>query len=400
MTLNLMLATILVLTLNAGAAAAQGTNAALSGTVTDATKAVVPGVSVTVENVATGVASLAISNEAGVYNFPGLQPGIYRVTGELPGFRKVVYNEVILEVAARVNLNFQIEIAPAAGDVVEVTAAVDTTLAIGTSSIGGMISGKKVQDLPLPARDALSLVFTQAGMFGGNVGGSRIGALNITRDGINIMDQHINQGLNPDTATINSAPTVIFNSVDIVQEVRVVTSPADAEFGRGSGQVQILTRSGTNEFHGSLFESHRNTALNANTWFNNLRGDPRNILIRNQFGATAGRTDREEQHVLPLSLRRAAAGDEEHGHQHRIHPDGAPGHLPVTFQELETRTTRRSRADGRSSMETPCGPLPQRASCQELNVFGRRSNRMRAGSDRRDREVACVDAAAQQLSYG
>src|SRR5204863_6831327 len=72
------------------------------------------------------------------------------------------------------------------------------------------------------------------------------------------------------------------------QEVRFVPSPANAEFGRGSGQVQILTRSGTNEFHGSVFESHRNTVLNANTWFNNLRGDPRNILLRNQFGARLG----------------------------------------------------------------------------------------------------------------
>src|SRR5436305_953833 len=94
-----------------------------------------------------------------------------------------------------------------------------------------------------------------------------------TRTGV-VTTTITNQGLNPDTATINSAPTVIFNSVDSVQEVRVVTSPADAEFGRGSGQVQILTRSGTNEFHGSVFESNRNTALNANTWFNNLRGAP------------------------------------------------------------------------------------------------------------------------------
>ena len=82
--------------------------------------------------------------------------------------------------------------------------------------------------------------------------------------------------------------SVIYLSTDLVDEVRVVTSPADAELGRGSGQVQISTRAGTNEFHGSLFESHRNTALNANTFFNNQRGDPRDFLIRNQFGGRLG----------------------------------------------------------------------------------------------------------------
>ncbi len=266
----------------------QGTNVVLSGTVTDATQAMIPGAQITVANVRTGVVSTGITNEAGIYSFPSLQPGVYRVSAELPGFKKHVYNDVTLEVGGRVVLNFQLEVAAAADSTVEVTAQMDAALALGTSTVGTVIEGKSVTELPLPARDALGLVFTQAGAVGGNFSGSRIGALNITRDGINIMDQHINQGLNPDTATVNAAPTVIFNSTDIVQEVRVVTSPADAEFGRGSGQVQILTRSGTNQFHGSVFESHRNTVLNANTWFNNQRGDPRNVLLRNQFGARLG----------------------------------------------------------------------------------------------------------------
>jgi hypothetical protein len=135
-----------------------------------------------------------------------------------------------------------------------------------------------VQDLPLPDRDALGLVLTQPGLVGDNFGGSRIGALNVTRDGVNVMDQRINAGVN----------SVVFASVDVVEEVRVITSPVDAELGRGSGQVQLLTRSGTNEFHGSVFESHRNTSLNANGWFNNLRGDPRDTLILNQFGGRIG----------------------------------------------------------------------------------------------------------------
>src|SRR6185295_4407862 len=106
----------------------------------------------------------------------------------------------------------------------------------------------------------------------------RIGLLNVTRDGISVMDQYQNLAVN----------SVIYQSTDIVDAIRVITSPADAELGRGSGQVQISTRAGGSEFHGSVFESHRNTALNANNWFNNQRGDSRNFLIRNQFGGRLG----------------------------------------------------------------------------------------------------------------
>ncbi|HEX4948810.1 MAG TPA: carboxypeptidase-like regulatory domain-containing protein [Blastocatellia bacterium] len=266
---------------------AQSTNAALTGTVTDATQAVVPGATVTLQNVLTGVILTATTNEAGVYNFPSVQPGKFRVSAERDGFKKYVYTDVTLELSDRVVLNFALEVGTLSAGVVEVNASVDTRLALGNNSVGGVISGQKVQELPLPNRDALGLVLTQSGIIGDNFSGARIGTLNISRDGVNVQDQRINVGL----------ASTIFTSVDLVQEVRVVTSPADAEFGRGSGQVQMITRSGTNEFHGSVFEAHRNTALNANTWFNNQRGvdprtgeeiSPRNFLIRNQFGGRLG----------------------------------------------------------------------------------------------------------------
>jgi hypothetical protein len=265
----------------------QSTNAALTGIVSDASSAVIPSATVTLQNVLTGVSLTATTNEAGVYNFPSVQPGKFRVTAEKDGFKKFVYNDVTLELSDRVTLNFALEVGAITSDVVEVNAALDTRLAIGNNSVGGVISGQKVQELPLPGRDALGLVLTQSGIIGSNFSGARIGTLNISRDGVNVQDQRINVGL----------ASTIFTSVDLVQEVRVVTSPADAEFGRGSGQVQMITRSGTNEFHGSVFESHRNTALNANTWFNNQRGlnprtgeevSPRNFLIRNQFGGRLG----------------------------------------------------------------------------------------------------------------
>lgn len=278
---------MLVMLAMAITAFAQGTNATLTGTVTDSNQAAVPGATVTATNINTGLTFTATTNESGVYGFPSLQPGQYRVSAEKTGFKKLLYNEVKLELSDRITLNFPLEVAALANDVVEVNASVDTRLAIGNNSVGGVISGQKVQELPLPGRDALGLVLTQSGIIGDNFSGARIGTLNISRDGVNVQDQRINVGL----------ASTIFTSVDLIQEVRVVTSPADAEFGRGSGQVQMITRSGTNEFHGSAFESHRNTALNANTWFNNQRGrdprtgaeiSPRNFLIRNQFGGRLG----------------------------------------------------------------------------------------------------------------
>jgi hypothetical protein len=266
---------------------AQSTNAALTGTVADSAQAVVPGATVTLENTLTGVILTATTNDAGVYNFPSVQPGKYRVSAERDGFKKNIYTDVTLELSDRVVLNFALELGAISAGAVEINASVDTRLALGNNSVGGVISGQKVQELPLPNRDALGLVLTQSGIIGSNFSGARIGTLNISRDGVNIQDQRINVGL----------ASTIFTSVDLVQEVRVVTSPADAEFGRGSGQVQMITRSGTNEFHGSVFESHRNTALNANTWFNNQRGrnprtgeevSPRDFLIRNQFGGRLG----------------------------------------------------------------------------------------------------------------
>ena len=261
----------------AASALAQTTNATLSGTVTDPTGARVPNVQVTAQNVQTGVALTNLTNEAGLYVFPSVQPGSYQLTAELPGFKTYVLNGITVNVSARMTMNILLELA-AAQETVEVTAPIESPLAASTASVGGVINGRQIQELPLPDRDSLGLVLTQAGLVGDDFAGNRISALNVTRDGVNVQDQYINLG-----TTLTS-----FASVDDIEEVRIVTSPVDAELGRGSGQIQLSSRSGTNEFHGSLYEFHRNTALNANDWFNNLRGNPRDSLIWNQFGGRLG----------------------------------------------------------------------------------------------------------------
>ena len=251
-------------------------NASLSGLVLDPAQAVIPGASVTVENINTGIKATTTSNDAGVYSFPSLQPGTYKITAEHTSFTRLTIDQFILEISARAALNLSLQIGLTA--TIDIRASLDSALALGTNSIGGVLNGQRINELPLPDRNALDLVFTQGGLVGSNFSGARIGTLNITRDGVNVMDQRINSGVQ----------ATFFNSVDSVDEVKVIVSPADAEYGRGSGQVHITTKSGTNELHGSLFESHRNTVLNANNWFNNWSGLPRDTLLRNQFGVRLG----------------------------------------------------------------------------------------------------------------
>ncbi len=239
-----------------------------------------------IRNTRTGVAVRTTSNDVGAYSFPTLPAGEYRLEAEKQGFRRTTLGGIRLEVGARVNIDVRLELGSTT-EIVEVSADADNPVNYVTSSVSGVITERKVLDLPVSSRNVLNLTTTMAGTVGANFNGTRRGNLNIQMDGINVQDARINVGVS----------STIFASVDRVAEFRVVTQPVDAELGRGSGNVQMITRSGTNEFHGSLFNFHRNTVLNANNWFNNANGrdprtgepiSPREILIRNQFGGRIG----------------------------------------------------------------------------------------------------------------
>ncbi len=163
-----------------------------------------------------------------------------------------------------------------------------------SSTVGTVVEERKILELPLVGRSAYDLLATQPGVIttgtsSVNITGQQTGSINYTTDGINTQDNLLNGAFN----------TNVSNTVDIdrVEEFRVVTSPADAEYGRGGAQVQLVTRGGTNGYHGSAWEELRNTDLNANDWFNNAAGRnsltgamnaPRNVLVRNQFGTRFG----------------------------------------------------------------------------------------------------------------
>src|SRR5436190_23220391 len=256
---------------------AQTTNATLGGTVSDASKALIPGVMVTATNTQTGIVSTTITNETGAYNFPSLQTGVYKVTAELAGFQAQTYNDVTLGVSQQVRLNFTLQVGSQAQSV-EVSVAADTLIATTSSSVGEVLPEYKVRDLPLSSRNILDLVVTAAGTQGSNFAGGRLTQLNTTRDGIPVSDGRYDVG----------AATATYVSPDLVDEIRVIVAPADAETGRGSGQIAMSTRSGTNQFSGSLFWVNRNSKLAANSWLNNFNGAGKNYYNGNQYGGRIG----------------------------------------------------------------------------------------------------------------
>jgi hypothetical protein len=270
----------LVCLLACASAFGQTANATLGGSVSDASGALIPGVSVTATNTETGIVNMAVTNEAGVYQFASLQPGTYKLTAELPGFQTQVVNTLRLAFSQQGRFNFTMQVGGLA-TAIDVNVAADTLLA-SSSSVGSVLPEYKVNDLPLANRDVLTLTSTMAGVVTGNqtasFAGSRTGAVQTMVNGVSVNDGRYQTG-------VYSATQL---SPDLVSEVRILVSPADAETGRGSGQVQVSTRSGTNDFRGSLFYTNHNSALDSNTWFNNFNGVKTPYSNRNQFGGRLG----------------------------------------------------------------------------------------------------------------
>jgi hypothetical protein len=271
----------------------QSAYATVSGTVDDGTGALVPGVSITARNNATGVATTVVTNESGTYNIPSLLPGVYKVSAELPGFQTQSFTDVQLGNAQVVRLNFSLRVA-AVNAAVEVSVAADTLLTTSSPSIGQVLSQQRVEDLPTVGNNVLDLLRVLPGtrMNDDGVNGTFAGLgayyVNLQRDGVE-SNAMARWGVSIQTST--------YMSPDLVGEMRLVLAPVDAEMGRGNGQMLVLTRSGTNQFRGSAVWSIRNTALDANTWNNNNDIDsttgkwkptPADWINRNQLTVSFG----------------------------------------------------------------------------------------------------------------
>jgi Carboxypeptidase regulatory-like domain/TonB dependent receptor-like, beta-barrel len=254
-------------------------SASIGGTVSDPTGALIPGVEVAATNVNTGITTTQVTNEAGAYQIPSVQPGSYRLKASLPGFQAATRENIQLSQGQQVRFNFTLQVGSVA-TAVEVLTDSASSLATTTATVGDVLPETEVRSLPLATRNVIDLAFVTAGTVGENFGGARMSQINTTRDGLPTGDGRY--------LDWNGAYSGTFTSPDLVEEVQVNVTSVDAAVGRGSGQVRLQTRSGTNQFHGALFYADENSKFAANNWFQNLAGTPKNYVNRNQFGGRLG----------------------------------------------------------------------------------------------------------------
>lgn len=263
----------------------------VTGVVTDTSGAAVSGATVKLTDTKTAQEQTTTADEQGVYRFLQVQPGQgYTLTFSGTGFQTLVLSDVALGVGTTETQNAQLTVGNVT-ETVEVTASNEATLNTTDASIGNVIDERRLRDLPVQIRSSpAALIGLQPGVVGNNIGaggGNRAGSVtgaradqgNITIDGIDANDQATGQF----AATTGNAP------IDSIQEFRTITAIPGASEGRSSGgQVLLVTKSGTNEFHGSLREFNRTAYTAANTFFNNRSGIARPQLTRNQFGGSIG----------------------------------------------------------------------------------------------------------------
>jgi hypothetical protein len=264
----------------------------LTGTVTDPSGALFPQASITITNVATGAQRQTVSDDSGRYSLLQVQPGTYTVTAKAEGFADVTVKNVELLVNTPGTVEIRFEQLGALSGSVSVTAEADQVNTVD-ASLGNAIGGKVITQLPFEGRSVVGLLSLQPGVTylgvapagtvpdyrSGAVNGGKSDQANVTLDGVDVNDQQEHYAFT----------SVLRVTLDSVAEFRTVTTNSNAEMGRTSGaQVALVTKNGTNEVHGSLYEFNRNTSTSANSFFNNLAGVPRQKLIRNVFGASVG----------------------------------------------------------------------------------------------------------------
>ncbi|MBI4911028.1 MAG: carboxypeptidase regulatory-like domain-containing protein [Acidobacteria bacterium] len=273
---------VLYLSAYGSCAVAQTATSQISGVVTDPSGAVIPAAGVTALNEGTGAAMQQTTTGAGVFQFSSIAPGRYTLSVEAAGFKPEKRTGIVIEVRTPVAVNFQLQLGSASEAVTIESAAV--TLTTANAALGDVITQQAVDRLPLNGRNPLMLVTLQAGVVqttGGsiNVNGGRSVATNVTIDGIE--------------ANESSAPNFTKNlyglSPENVQEFKVTTSNPDAQEGRNSGaNVSIATRSGSNQFHGTVYEFFRNTALNAADFYTNANRIAKQQIHMSQYGFNLG----------------------------------------------------------------------------------------------------------------
>jgi len=278
------------------------TTSGISGTVTDPSGAVISGASVTLRNQNTGATREGATNASGSYSFPSVLPGTYTVKVELPGFKTALVTDRVVEVTQPARVDVALEIGETT-EIVTVSAEGAELITTATAEISGTVNQTLVDNIPLNGRNFFNLAaltpgtspqylrmgrvsfaesamnyvsgagtFVSSGVF---AGGARDSAANVSIDGSNVQSSIYGQ-------------TTQLQSPSTVQEVKIQSGNMNAEFGNGVAAVNVITKSGTNEYHGEVYEFLRNDNLDANGFFTNLAGRELPEYKQNQFGGTFG----------------------------------------------------------------------------------------------------------------
>ncbi len=249
----------------------------LNGSVTDAHGAAVPGAVIKILNEDTSLTRAGLSTERGTYEMVQIPPGKYKITVEKPGFR-IHSTEAVLQTNTPLALDVKLEVG-AVTETINVTAEA-TTVNTENGAVGNPFTETQIREIPLQTRNIVALLGIQPAVTStGNVAGARSDQNNVLLDGVDVNDSAGSNGFN----------AVIPIPLDSVQEFNTTVAGLGAQQGSyAGGQVSIITKSGSNQFHGTAYEYNRNTDLAADSWFSNRAGVARAALVRNQYGFSVG----------------------------------------------------------------------------------------------------------------
>jgi Carboxypeptidase regulatory-like domain/TonB dependent receptor len=346
--------------------AQQGTST-VRGTVADPQGNVVSGATVTLTNLGSGATRQTTTTDAGVYVFDFIPVGDFKIEVEAAGFKKAVITDIHALIAKSTTVDVALEVGNVAETVTVTSGSAEVLVNRDDGTLGNHFVKRQITDLPLEGRNVTNLLSLQPGTTrDGFVAGARADQSNITLDGVDINEAETNQTSNPNTDpadstnALNLVPdrsTVLRLNAEAVEEFRVTTSNANANQGRSGGaQVALVTRSGSNEWHGALFEFYRTKKFSANNFFNNMSGIEKPALIRHTFGGALGgpimkdrafffysfegdRITRSQPVETPRNVPLASLGRGEvkfFGCPPGTDPDDCGETVPVTIQTLNT----------------------------------------------------------------
>lgn len=271
------------------AKAQSATTGAVVGTVGDPQQAAIAGAKIVLQNVNINQTYEETSGSAGQYSFPSLVPGTYKLTATTKGFRTITIPNIIVEVAKSYTLDIKMEIGEVS-QVVEVAAGAGVELQTTDATVGNVLPAAEIERFPALTRQVNELLTLQPGATPtGEITGSRSDQSSFTLDGIDVTNN-----------SVGGLGTYAFLPIDSVEEFRVGIANPEPQFGRGAGgQVSLISRSGTDQYHGSVYWYHQNDNLNANAWDLNhipsktasgtqLPFTPKPELKDNRFGASGG----------------------------------------------------------------------------------------------------------------